>query len=86
MDWIPLLITGPLSGAMIQGLTRRWETSQALASVQKYNNGSKVPYHPLWGYNSNSFTYTLLYFLGYGNTFRPLNWTPDWGKLVPGLY
>jgi RHS repeat-associated protein len=53
--------------------------------ISVYDNGPQPKYHPLWGYNSNSFTYTLLYQLGLAGDFQPIGWAPDWGKLVPGL-
>jgi hypothetical protein len=65
-----------------------------IALIGLYNSGSKAPYRPIPGngyWNSNSFTYTLLYDIGLvnpngGNIFpQPAGWNPGWGKLVPGL-
>ena len=59
-----------------------------IGDIDGYNGGPGVPYTFLGsiGYNSNSFTFTLLEeagLLGYfGN---PPFWTPGWGKTVPGL-
>jgi hypothetical protein len=38
-------------------------------------------------YNSNSFTFSLLYDSGLGGMFTPTGWAPGWGWnfIVPGL-
>jgi hypothetical protein len=54
-----------------------------------YNNsGALVNYGALaiFGYNSNSFTYTLLNNVNLSSFFgSTLGWTPGWSQLVPGL-
>jgi len=70
--------------------------SQLESDVSAYNKGTKVTYNFSaigFGYNSNSFTYTLdnqvgllKYFGSPLNPFgTPIPWIPGWGKLVPGL-
>ena len=63
-------------------------------AIGAYNSGALVPYMPIprkGFYNSNSFTYTLLYNVGLenpsgSNVFpEPPGWNPGWGTLVPGL-
>jgi hypothetical protein len=58
---------------------------------QDYQAGVNVNYAPLANgtttFNSNSFTYTLLWDIGLGKTFTPyVGWAPGWGYLVPGLH
>ena len=61
--------------------------------VAFYNIGSKVAYSPIPNgvttFNSNSYTYTLLYDAGLNSVFGSYvaaDWAPGWGQLVPGLY
>jgi hypothetical protein len=58
------------------------------AIVDGYNNGAI--YNPVPalgpGYNSNSFTYTLLLDVGLSNYFGAPGFTPGWGYVVPGLH
>jgi hypothetical protein len=66
-----------------------------ISAINAYDSGKLAPYKPIPGkgfYNSNSFTYTLLYDVGlespnaWSNVFpEPPGWNPGWGKLVPGL-
>jgi hypothetical protein len=55
----------------------------------KYNSsGTWAAYDPtaIFGYNSNSFTYTLLNDVGLTKAFGPLlGLGPGWGQVVPGL-
>jgi len=76
--------------------------NQVAALIQAFNNyqnGSHVPYKPVpksgsGNYNSNSFTFTLLYDVGLvaNGPFSVFpsppgfGWTPGWGMLVPGLH
>ena len=60
--------------------------------VKNYkNNGPRSPYRPIptqgsGQVNSNSFTFTLLSYIGLtGPNWTPSGWTPGWGILVPGL-
>jgi RHS repeat-associated protein len=66
------------------------------AAVGNYDSGTLVLYRPVpqkgsGYYNSNSFTFTLLYDVGLvgpsgsGVFPSPQNWTPGWGLIVPGL-
>ena len=68
-----------------------------LDDVMAYNAEYEVPYKPVptkgsGYYNSNSFTFTLLYGLGLvgakgqGVFPQPSSWSPGWGLLVPGLH
>ena len=70
--------------------------AKLLSLVTAYNDGSKVTYSFLavGGYNSNSFTYTLLTQLGLSSYFGPPGGPqpggaflvlPGWNKTVPGL-
>lgn len=70
------------------------DISILLGAIGAYNSGTLAPYMPVprnGFYNSNSFTYTLLYDVGLenpggSNIFpEPPGWNPGWGKLVPGL-
>jgi len=72
------------------------KTIDLLNAVNNYNSGPKVAYTLLSGfsYNSNAFTYTLLYDIGLagypypvGGSFfgHPPGFTPGWGQHVPGL-
>ena len=70
-----------------------------IEAFNNYKSGSGVPYKPIprkgsGNYNSNSFTFTLLYDVGLVNN-GPFSvfpsppgfgWTPGWGMLVPGLH
>ena len=76
--------------------------NQVAALIQAFNNyqnGSHVPHKPVpksgsGNYNSNSFTFTLLYDVGLvaNGPFSVFpsppgfGWTPGWGMLVPGLH
>jgi hypothetical protein len=61
------------------------------AIVAKYNQGgSQVSYNPVPalgpGYNSNSFTYTLLVDVGLSTYFGSPTAAPGWGYLIPGFH
>jgi hypothetical protein len=78
-------------GPTYAGSSACQDISQIENSVASYNGGSLAPYVALpsvlfGGYNSNSFTYSLLNAVGLAFSFGPLpGWTPGWGTLVPGL-
>jgi RHS repeat-associated protein len=60
------------------------------AAVSKYDNsGNWAIYNPTPalgpGYNSNSFTFTLLQDAGLSTSFGSTGFTPGWGYTVPGL-
>lgn len=62
-----------------------------LGWVNVYNGGDGVACAPVPNgkttFNSNSFTYTLLYDAGLQFLFDPVvGWDPGWGQLVPGMY
>ncbi|HTS46968.1 MAG TPA: RHS repeat-associated core domain-containing protein [Bryobacteraceae bacterium] len=77
------------------------DVSEILGAVTAYTqNGVFAPYRPIigsrspYGYNSNSYAFTLLYDVGLAWYFpnkNPYSWfgsppnTPGWGRLVPGL-
>ena len=69
--------------------TSAWAVGISLiGDIDGYNDGPGVPYTFLGsiGYNSNSFTFTLLEEAGLVGYFgNPPFWTPGWGKTVPGL-
>jgi hypothetical protein len=90
----PLKGTNPASptnyeiGSPYTGAAACGDMSGLEIAAELYNDGPKAPYTflGLIGYNSNSFTYTLLNQLGLLNAFGPPpGWNPGWGKLVPGL-
>ncbi len=77
------------------------DVSEILGEVTTYNsNGVFAPYNYLlsptspYGYNSNSYSFTLLYGVGLASYFpnhKPYSWfgsppnASGWGRLVPGL-
>jgi len=67
------------------------DITQLENDVNKFKSGPKVFYNALpsltlGGYNSNSFTSTLLYDVGLLNYYGTLTrWAPGWGFKVPGL-
>ncbi len=87
--------TNPAKNTLV-GSEAGWASvcAEALAldsSVRNYDDGTQVSYAPLPNgrttFNSNSFTYTLLYDIGLSEVFTPyIGWSPGWGQLVPGLY
>jgi hypothetical protein len=89
--------TNPATNALVEtdtGANICADISTLIAGITSYNSGSLAPYMPIprsGFYNSNSFTYTLLYDVGLenpngANVFpEPPGWNPGWGKVVPGL-
>jgi hypothetical protein len=66
-----------------------YDVGVLLSSVNYYDE-HKVAYNPLPNgsstFNSNSFTYSLLYIAQLNAAATPLvGWSPGWGQLVPGL-
>jgi RHS repeat-associated protein len=65
------------------------ELSSLLDVVNNYDATAGVLYAPIPNggttYNSNSFTYSLLYDIGLAGILSPTAWAPSWGQLVPGL-
>ena len=62
--------------------------SEMLGAAQSYNYGPMVTYNflAILGWNSNSFTFTLLQDTGLLDWFEnPPGWNPGWGKPVSGL-
>ena len=61
------------------------------SKVSNYNGGenlAKYDFSAIGGYNSNSFTYTLLNDVGLSGllgSFGSVGFAPGWGSLVPGL-
>ena len=89
--------TNPATNSLVEtdtGANICADISVLLNAINGYNSGTLARYMPIPGngfYNSNSFTYTLLYDVGLenpsgSNVFpEPPGWNPGWGKLVPGL-
>ena len=66
------------------------DIAEMLAAMAVYDSsGHLAPYSAfagVLGYNSNSFTHTLLNDVGLVGFFgNPTGWTPGWSQLVPGL-
>jgi RHS repeat-associated protein len=78
-------------GTAYAGANACSDITQLENDVNTFNKGSKVLYNALpgvllGGYNSNSFTFTLLYDIGLLSYFpSPRLLTPGWGFRVPGL-
>jgi RHS repeat-associated protein len=74
----------PYAASLACDLARRIERAEST-----YNTSgvwAKYDATAIGGYNSNSFTYSLLYIAGLSGFFGPNpGWTPGWGQLVPGL-
>ena len=85
----PTLPSNVEIGHPYTGLFACYDAGVVETDVLAYNAGSRVKYNALakpGTYNSNSFTFTLLYQIGLASYFgQPGNLAPGWGKLVPGL-
>jgi RHS repeat-associated protein len=85
----PSLPSNKEIGSAYTGASACGDVTELANLVTAYNQGAKVLYNFLakgFGYNSNSFTFTLDSQLGLVSYFgQPAGWAPGWGKSVPGL-
>ncbi len=77
-------------GSETGGLDVCHDIGRLLGSVNNYDAESLVSYAPRPNgsttFNSNSFTFTLLFDIGLSSVFQPIGWSPGWGQVVPGLW